>query len=149
MKLSVFCSTLFLATAFASLQACHKDKSSDLSDSEKQLLKFWNTKKIIIEQSGQPTVTQDPLFPTCGIEFKDQPYYIYNSGIYTNAKVSNDNKTCASVANAWKIDSNGKLLLASPLDTIYADILIVGSDTLAFRTIDPDNPDLHITYQFK
>ncbi len=105
-------------------------------------------KKKIIEQSGQPTVTQNPVFTNCGIEFKNQPYY-HNSGIYQNTKLSDDRKDCASYANAWKIDSDGKLLLASPLDTIHADILILVTDTLAFRTIDPDNPGLHITYQFK
>ncbi len=120
MKLSACHSVLFIFTVLISLSACHKDNSSNLSDAERKLLRFWNTKKIIIEQSGQPTVTQNPVFTNCGIEFKNQPYY-HNSGIYQNTKLSDDRKDCASYANAWKIDSDGKLLLASPVDTIHAD----------------------------
>ncbi|MEO6962506.1 MAG: hypothetical protein ABIY90_11085, partial [Puia sp.] len=58
-----------------------------------------------------------------------------------------DNKDCSWLANAWKIDNAGKLILAS-LDTVYADILIVDKDTLAFKAPSVDDPHILITYEF-
>ena len=68
-------------------------------------------------------------------------------GLYANTKWVQDNKNCTWLANAWRIENTGQLLLAS-LDTIHADILINTSDTLAFKATDRQNAAVHITYQF-
>ncbi len=100
-----------------------------------------------MEAVGQPAMVElinDPI--SCFMEFKDQSYAL-NQGLYANTKWAQDNKGCNWLANAWKIEGTGQLLLAS-LDTIHADILILLADTLAFKTVNPQNAAQQITYQF-
>jgi len=129
--------------------SCHKHDTPTLNDTESKLVGTWLTRKITVEQTGQPPMVMSGINDACYyIIFKNAPYPHSNSGLYTNTKWAEDWKDCSKKLNAWKVDNNGKLLLAS-LDTLYADILILEKDTLAFKTTSPGNPDQHITYEFR
>lgn len=146
---------LLICFGFLLLANCDNDDNDVfLNSTEKKLIGKWNSKKTIIVESGMPPA-EIVIFPynLCFMEFKNSPAPLNNpySTLYANTKFIQDNKDCNWLANAWKIENNGKLLLAS-LDTVYADILKLSNDSLVFK-IDVDNyygPDNHyqaeITY---
>jgi hypothetical protein len=78
------------------------------------------------------------------MEFQDKPAPLENenSPVFSKTKSVEDNKNCTWLLNAWKIGSDGKLLLAS-LDTLYADILFLSPDSLALKAT---NHNITITY---
>ncbi|PSL33341.1 hypothetical protein [Chitinophaga ginsengisoli] len=130
---------------------CSKDKKDTvaLNDMESKLMGTWLTMTITVEQTGKPPVVQHVNAAPCYfIVFKNEPYPIRSDGIYADTKWADDQKDCAKYLHAWKVGSDGRLLLASS-DTLYADILIVGKDTLAFRTTNSYTPDEHIVYEFR
>ncbi len=143
-----------LILIFCTQLSCKKNNSGrslKLSNEEKKLLGHWDLKKQIIEEPGQPTVVNDYTNQsTCFMEFKDiaSVQHDQSSPIYSNTKQVQDNKDCSWLLNAWKIDNNGKLLLAS-LDTIYADILYISTDSLVFKAPSSNDYNILITYQFK
>jgi len=146
---------LLICFGFLLLANCNNDDNDVfLNSTEKKLIGKWNSKKTIIVEPGMPP-TEIVISPynLCFMEFKNSPAPLNNpySTLYANTKFVQDNKDCNWLANAWKIENNGKLLLAS-LDTVYADILKLSNDSLVFK-IDVDNyyePDNHyqaeITY---
>ncbi|UPK69508.1 hypothetical protein [Chitinophaga filiformis] len=129
---------------------CSKDKRpvSNLNETERKLVGYWSTKQITVEHTGQPTVVMNNFSDCYHIIFKDQPYPNLNTGIYADTKWSEDWKDCSKAANAWKVGSDGKLLLASN-DTVYADILILEEDTLAFRFNSNWIPGDVLTFEFR
>ena len=119
-----------------------------LSAEERRLLGSWDLEKQIIEEPGKPTIESDNFGQSCFMEFKDQPSPIIDesSPIYSNTKWVEDNKDCSWLANAWKITNNGQLLLAS-LDTLYADILFISTDSLAIKVPSSLDHSIIITYE--
>jgi hypothetical protein len=145
-KRTFFAMALLVGVAYAS---CSKDDTPGLNDTESRLVGKWQTKRITVEQTGQAPVVMDVSIDPCYfIDFKNMAYPNLNSGLYANTKWAEDDKDCHKVLNAWKVGDDGRLLLAS-LDTLYADILILEKDTLAFRIVDPDIPGEVTTYEFR
>ena len=146
---------LIICFGFLLLVNCDNDDNGVfLNSTEKKLIGKWNSKKTIVIEPGMPPreITFSP-YNFCFMEFENRPAPLNNpsSTLYANTKFVQDNKDCSWLANAWKIENNGKLLLAS-MDTVYADILKLSKDSLVFK-IDVDNyypPDIHyqaeITY---
>jgi hypothetical protein len=138
---------MLIILTFSCIVSCKKSNNSGvtLSDKEKKLLGKWSLQKQIIEQAGQPTIENDSFLPICYMAFEDYPAPLENknSPIYSNTKTVEDNKDCSWLLNAWKIDNNDKLLLAS-LDTLYADILFLSTDSLALKV--PFDNHVIITY---
>lgn len=132
--------------------SCKKNSSGViLSGEEKKLLGHWDLRQVIIEESGQPTITNNINSPiNCFMEFKNGRSPIENprSEIFSNTKAVNDNKDCSWLANAWKITNDDKLLLAS-LDTVYATILFTSVDSLALKRPYPGQIGKTITYCLK
>ena len=139
-------SGLFLC-CFISCSKNNNSSGATLSNEEKKLLGWWNLEKQIIEEPGQPIIVLDDFQSTCFMEFKDEaaPLLDDNSPIFSNTKSVEDNKDCTWLVNAWKIDNNGKLLLAS-LDTLYADILFISTDSLSIKVPSHNNHSIIITY---
>jgi hypothetical protein len=129
--------------------SCNKNsKSPGLSDQERKLLGNWMLKKQVIEEPGQVTLVNTfDARESCFMEFQEYPAPLIDnsSPIFSNTKSVQDHKDCSWLVNAWKIEPNGKLLLAS-LDTIYADLLFVSADSLAIRAISTNDHNILITY---
>jgi hypothetical protein len=135
--------TKILAIFLGFLMLTNCDNGDDdvlLNSTEKKLIGKWNSKKTIIIESGMPP-TEIIISPYnfCFMEFENRPAPLNNpsSTIYANTKFVQDNKDCSWLANAWKIENNGKLLLAS-LDTVHADILKLSKDSLVLK-VNIDN----------
>lgn len=136
---------------------CSSDDDMHLNATERKLIGKWRSiKRVVVEPGMPPNEIISSLPAICFMEFINRPANLYNSSspIFSNTKHVQDNKDCSWLANAWKIDNNGKLLLAS-LDTVYADILKISNDSLIFK-MNVDNyygPDNHyqaeITYYLK
>lgn len=135
--------TKILVICFGFLLLTNCDKGDDdvsLNSTEKKLIGKWNSKKtIIIEPGMPPTEILFSPYNFCFMEFKNRPAPLNSpsSTVYANTKFVQDNKDCNWLANAWKIENNGKLLLAS-LDTVYADILKLSKDSLVLK-VNIDN----------
>lgn len=130
----------FLMVIFIVTISCNHDDSPSLNTTEGKLLGEWRSSKVITAIPGQPAVEFIPdMYSYCFMEFTKRPAPLINSSspVYSNTKFVQDNKDCNWLANAWKIEKNGKLLLAS-LDTVYADILKLSEDSLVLK-IDFDN----------
>jgi len=130
--------------------SCKKDNAGvSLSNDEKKLLGHWVLRKQTIEEPGQPTVTNNITLPLlCFMKFEDYaPPFTNNSPIFSNTKSVQDHKDCSWLLNAWKIGNDGKLLLASFIDTVYAEILYVSPDSLILRAPSSNNHSILITYE--
>ena len=129
---------------------CTKDKrpTAELNETERKLVGYWSTITITVERPGLPTQVMNNLSDCYHIIFKNEPYFNSNTGLYAGTKASEDWKDCSKSGNAWKVGSDGKLLLASN-DTVYADILILEEDTLAFRYNSSWIPGEVLTFEFR
>lgn len=138
------------ALVLAAYVSCGKDYNPPkLNDMERRLLGKWGTIRITYEKDGQPPRVENVTGMTCYyIVFKADIYPLRSDGLYSGTRWAEDQKDCSKRLNAWKLEGNGQLLLAS-LDTTYADILILEEDTLAFRATNPAIPDEHIVYEFR
>ncbi|MBK8711575.1 MAG: hypothetical protein IPL97_06875 [Niastella sp.] len=140
---------IFMAAFICCLLSCKKNNTGiTLSNEEKKLQGHWELKKQIIEEPGQLPIINYINSPiNCFMEFNDSraPLEDPGSPIFSNAKSVQDYKDCTTLMNGWKIGSDGKLLLAS-LDTLYADILYVTTDSLAIKVPSHNNHNIIITY---
>lgn len=130
----------FLMVIIFVVISCNNDDSLSFNSTESKLLGKWRSGKVITIIPGQPAVEYIPdIYSYCFMEFTKRPAPLINpsSPVFSNTKFVQDNKDCNWLANAWKIEKDGKLLLAS-LDTVYADILKLSDDSLVLK-IDFDN----------
>ncbi len=141
--------TVLIVLTFGCIISCKKNSSGvTISSEEKQLLGHWDLRRVTIEEPGQPTITNNINSPTnCFMEFEKgrAPLEDSRSEIYSNTKAVQDNKDCSWLMNAWRINNDGKLLLAS-VDTVYATILFVSVDSLALKRPFPGPIGKTITY---
>jgi len=151
---SFFSSALLVMVMYTN---CSKEKrpTLPLNETESKLIGTWVTMTVTVEETGKPpVVTHYNGAPCYFMKFTNNRYPV-NSGLLADTKSVDDSKDCAKFLRAWKVGIDGRLLLGSllliSLDTpyVYADILILEKDTLAFRTTDNASPDQHIVYEFR
>lgn len=139
--LKYFFSKINLLLVLLLFSSCSKDDSSvNTSSLENRLIGEWHLKKTIVQELGQPESTFYPSTNfNCYMNFKkDNSHFLdQSSPVFSNTKLVEDHKDCTWQLNAWKINKDGKLLLAS-MDTVYADVLKLSNDSLILK-MDIDN----------